>query len=88
MSQPDPALAEALAVLLMCAPTTACPRETHCFRIARYARDKLRQDYADAGALPAIDPDEVADYAPHLNSHGEEPALQGPDARMGGWDAA
>jgi hypothetical protein len=66
MSLPDPALEEALAALLTCAPATICPREFFCFRIARYARDKLRQEYAQAGRAPAIDPDEVADYAPHF----------------------
>ncbi len=84
----DPALEEALATILMCAPSGICPRETYCFRIARYARDKLRQEYAQAGALPVADPDEVADYAPHLTGCHAEPALQGPDVRIGGWDAA
>lgn len=88
MSSPDPVVEEALAAILMCAPTASCPREMYCFRIARYARDKMRQEYAQAGVLPEIDPDEVADYAPHLNGRCEEPTLHGPDARMGGWDAA
>jgi len=63
---PDPALEEALAALLTCAPATTCPREAYCFLITCYARDQLRKEYAKAGALPAIDPDEVADYAPHF----------------------
>lgn len=66
MSLPDPALEEALAALLTCAPATCCPREAYCFLIACYARDQLRKEYAQAGALPAVDPDEVADYAPHF----------------------
>jgi len=66
MLMPDPALEEALAALLTCAPATRCPREVFCFRIACYARDKMREDYAKAGAMPIIDPDEVADYAPHF----------------------
>lgn len=86
MPFPDPEIEEALAALLMCAPS--CPRERDCFRIARYARDKIWQEYAQAGVLPEIDPDEVADYAPHLNCRCEEPTLHGPDARSGGWDAA
>jgi len=89
VSPPDPAIEEALAALLMCAPSTGgCPRETYCFRIARYARDQLRQEYAQAGTLPAVDPDEVADYAPRLTGGYEAPIPQGPDARIGGWDAA
>ena len=38
----DPTLEQDINRLMVCAPL-ACPRQSACFRVARFARDKIRE---------------------------------------------
>lgn len=77
------AIDQALARLMTCAPAQ-CPRETDCFKIAKWALEQRRA--ASAQKLPGSgldnempDYNEMLDYPPHW----ESPCRGLPD-----WDAA
>ena len=70
------AIDQALSRLMTCAPAQ-CPRETDCFKIAKWALEQRRLALATEATAPALD--EVPDYAPNW----EAPRRALPD-----WDAA
>jgi hypothetical protein len=73
------AIDQALARLLTCAPAQ-CPRETDCFKIAKWALEQRRVAFAAQPAPhQALADNAIADYAPHW----EAPRRLLPD-----WDAA
>lgn len=56
----DPTLEQDINRLMVCAPL-ACPRQSACFRVARFARDKIREAHTEAARLNAeLDCEEYA----------------------------
>lgn len=58
----DPTLEQDINRLMVCAPLE-CPRQMTCFRVARFARDKIREFHSDV-ANDNVEPDsDVEQYA-------------------------
>lgn len=57
----DPFLEKDVNSLMVCAPLS-CSRQSSCFRVARFARDKIREMHADC-AKPAPDDEDCEHYA-------------------------
>jgi len=56
----DDVLEQDINRLMVCAPL-ACPRQSACFRVARFARDKIREAHTEAARLNAeLDCEEYA----------------------------
>ena len=56
----DPTLEQDINRLMVCAPLE-CPRQMTCFRVARFARDKIREAHTEAARLNAeLDCEEYA----------------------------
>lgn len=72
------AIDQALSRLMTCAPAQ-CPRETDCFKIAKWALEQRRLALAAEAAPPSPAMDEISNYAPNW----EAPRRALPD-----WDAA
>lgn len=69
----DPSLEEDITRLMCCA-THGCHREHSCFRVARFARDKMMEMHANHESL---NDDELEQYA-----------ITQLYARTGSWEAA
>ena len=48
----DPTLEQDINRLMVCAPLQ-CQRQSACFRVARFARDKIREAHIEAARLDA-----------------------------------
>ena len=57
----DPTLEQDINRLMVCAPL-ACPRQSACFRVARFARDKIREIHSES-AKAELDSIDVEQYA-------------------------
>ncbi len=56
----DPTLEQDINRLMVCAPL-ACPRQSACFRVARFARDKIREMHvAEARLADEVDCEQFA----------------------------
>lgn len=56
----DDVLEQDINRLMVCAPMQ-CPRQMACFRVARFARDKIREAHTEAARLNAeLDCEEYA----------------------------
>lgn len=57
----DPTLEQDVNRLMVCAPLS-CSRQNSCFRVARFARDKIREFHSES-AKPELDSIDVEQYA-------------------------
>lgn len=58
----DPTLEQDINRLMVCAPL-ACPRQSACFRVARFARDKIREFHSNVAKVDVEPDNDVEQYA-------------------------